>query len=59
MISDRSVFLRSLRLAQIGSDQAANGINLPLADLIIGACTLELGYATGTHNARDLNRIPA
>ena len=45
-------------IARIGSEQAANGINLPLADLIIGACALELGYAIGTHNARDFNRIP-
>ena len=45
-------------IAQIGSEQAANGINLPLADLIIGACALELGYAIGTHNARDFKRIP-
>ena len=30
-------------VAQIGSEQAANGINLPLADVIIGACALELG----------------
>ena len=30
-------------IARIGSEQAAHGINLPLADLIIGACALELG----------------
>ena len=45
-------------IARIGSEQAASGINLPLADLIIGACALELGYAIGTNNARDFNRIP-
>ena len=45
-------------IAQIGSAQAANGINVPLADLIIGACAVELGYAICTHNARDFNRIP-
>ena len=45
-------------IAQIGSEQAANGINVPLADLIIGACAVELGYAIGTHNARDFDRIP-
>lgn len=45
-------------VAQIGGDQAAKGINLPLGDLIIGACALELGYAIGTSNARDFNRIP-
>jgi tRNA(fMet)-specific endonuclease VapC len=45
-------------MARIGGEQAAKGINLPLADLIIGACALELGYAVGTHNLRDFNRIP-
>jgi predicted nucleic acid-binding protein len=25
---------------------------------IIGACALELGYAIGTSNVRDFNRIP-
>jgi predicted nucleic acid-binding protein len=38
--------------------QAAKGINLPLADIIIGACALELGYAAGTGNLRGFNRIP-
>ena len=45
-------------IAQIGGEQAAKGVNLPLADLIIGACALELGYAVGTGNGRDFNRIP-
>jgi predicted nucleic acid-binding protein len=45
-------------IAGIGAEQAAKGINLPLADLIIGACALELGYAVGTGNVRDFNRIP-
>jgi predicted nucleic acid-binding protein len=45
-------------IARIGGEQAAHGINLPLADLMIGACALELGYAIGTSNARDFNRIP-
>jgi predicted nucleic acid-binding protein len=30
-----------------------------LADLIIGACALELGYAVGTSNIRDFHRIPS
>jgi predicted nucleic acid-binding protein len=42
-------------IARIGGEQAAKGINLPLGDLIIGACALELGYAIGTSNARDFN----
>lgn len=45
-------------IARIGGEEAAKGINLPLGDLIIGACALELGYAIGTSNIRDFNRIP-
>lgn len=45
-------------IAQIGGEQAAKGINLPLGDLIIGACALELGYVIGTRNVRDFSRIP-
>ncbi len=45
-------------VAQIGAEQAANGINVPFGDLLIGACALELGYAIGTSNVRDFNRIP-
>ncbi|HEY2382598.1 MAG TPA: PIN domain-containing protein [Terriglobia bacterium] len=45
-------------IARVGGEQAAKGITLPLADLIIGACALELGYAIGTDNRRDFDRIP-
>lgn len=45
-------------VARIGGEQAARGINLPLGDLLIGACALELGYALGTSNLRDFSRIP-
>lgn len=45
-------------IARAGAEQAAKGLTLPLADLIIGACALELGYAIGTVNIRDFNRIP-
>jgi predicted nucleic acid-binding protein len=45
-------------IARIGGEQGAKGINVPLADLIIGACALELGYALATNNVRDFNRIP-
>ena len=45
-------------VARVGGEQAAKGINLPLADLIIGASALELGYAIGTSNTRDFDRIP-
>jgi predicted nucleic acid-binding protein len=44
-------------IGRIGAEQAAKGINLPLADLIIGASALELGYAVGTGNIRDFRRI--
>jgi len=45
-------------VARIGGEQAARGVILPLGDLIIGACALELGYAVGTRNVRDFARIP-
>lgn len=45
-------------VARIGGEQASHGVNLPLGDLIIGACALELGYAVGTNNIRDFGRIP-
>jgi predicted nucleic acid-binding protein len=45
-------------IARVGGEQSAKGINLPLIDLMIGACALELGYAIGTDNERDFNRIP-
>ncbi len=45
-------------VARIGGEQAGSGINLPLADLLIGACALELGFAVATSNLRDFARIP-
>ena len=45
-------------VARVSGEQAAKGINLPLGDLLIGACALELRYAIGTSNARDFDRIP-
>ena len=45
-------------LARIGGEQATQGINVPLADALIGACALELGYAVGTSNLRDFERVP-
>ena len=45
-------------IGRIGAEEAAQGSTLPLADLIIGCCALELGYAVETHNIRDFNRIP-
>ena len=45
-------------IARIGGEQAAQGNNLPLADLIIAATAVELGYAIATGNLRDFTRIP-
>lgn len=45
-------------IARIGGAHAAQGINLPLGDLSIGATAVELGYAVATSNLRDFNRIP-
>jgi len=45
-------------VARIGGEQAAKGVTLPLADLIIGACAVELGYAVATHNVRHFELIP-
>ena len=44
--------------ARVGGEQAAKGVNLPPADLLIGACALELGYAVVTGNPRDFGRVP-
>ncbi len=51
-------FHHGIHGTRIGGEQAAKGVTLPLGDLIIGACALELGYSIGTHNVRDFNRIP-
>lgn len=45
-------------IAQIGGEQAAFSINLPLGAMMIGACALELGCAVATSHARDFERIP-
>ena len=45
-------------VARIGGEQASKGIVLPLGDLMIAACALELDYAVGTDNVRDFARIP-
>jgi predicted nucleic acid-binding protein len=45
-------------IASVGAEQAAKGITVPMADLIIGACALELAYSIGTSNVRDFGHIP-
>ena len=45
-------------VARVGGEQATKGITVPFADLIIGACALELDYAVATHNLRHFRLIP-
>jgi tRNA(fMet)-specific endonuclease VapC len=45
-------------IARVGGEQAAKGVTVPFADLIIGASALELGYAIATHNVRHFRLIP-
>jgi predicted nucleic acid-binding protein len=45
-------------IGRIGGEQASKGVNLPLADLIIGASAIEIDYAVATNNVRDFGRIP-
>ncbi len=46
------------RAGRIDAEQRAKGIQIAAADLLIGACALELGYAVGTGNVRHFERIP-
>ena len=39
-------------------EQAANGITVPVDDLLIGAAAVEQGYAVATLNVRHFNKIP-
>ena len=47
------------RLAgKLDAEQQSRGIVVPLADLLIGATALSLGYSVLTVNARHFERIP-
>lgn len=48
----------ALRAGQIDGESQANGICLPLADLLIGVTALELGYSVATGNLRHFQQIP-
>jgi tRNA(fMet)-specific endonuclease VapC len=48
----------ALRAGQIDGLLQAQGNRIALADLLIGATALELGYAVATHNVRHFGRIP-
>ncbi len=48
----------ALRAGQIDGFLQANGERVALADLLIGATALELGYAVATHNVKHFEKIP-
>lgn len=45
-------------IGRIGAEQAAQGVTVPLGDLLIGASALEQGYGVGTSNLRHFQLIP-
>ena len=48
----------ALRAGQIDGQMLAEGKRIPLADFLIGATALDLGYSLATVNFRDFRRIP-
>ncbi len=48
----------ALRAGQIDGENAARGVRLALADLLIGVTALELGYRVATANARHFQMVP-
>ena len=48
----------ALRAGQIDGQSQAQGIRIPLSDLLIGVSALELGYEVGTANVRHFRLIP-
>jgi predicted nucleic acid-binding protein len=49
----------ALRAGQIDGESQAQGVRIPLSDLLIGASALELGYRVGTANVRHFQLIPS
>jgi predicted nucleic acid-binding protein len=48
----------ALRAGRIDGLSQAQGIRIPLSDLLVGASALELGYSLGTANLRHFRLIP-
>lgn len=48
----------ALRAGQLDGQSQAQGIRIPLPDLLIGASALELGFGVGTANVRHFRLIP-
>jgi len=44
-------------VGQVSGESASIGLVAPFADLLIGACALERGYAVATHNLRHFRKI--
>lgn len=49
----------ALRAGQIDGYCQAQGVKVPLADLLIGVTALELDYTVGTRNIRHFQLVPA
>jgi predicted nucleic acid-binding protein len=48
----------ALRAGKLDGENTAQGIRLPLSDLLIGITTLELGFRVATANVRHFQMIP-
>lgn len=48
----------ALRAGRLDGENAAKGVRLALADLLIGVTALELGYGVATSNLRHFHLIP-
>ncbi|HCC59183.1 MAG TPA: hypothetical protein DEQ47_18370 [Solibacterales bacterium] len=45
-------------VGRLGANLMASGVAIPFADLLIGACAIERGYAVATLNLRHFEKIP-
>jgi predicted nucleic acid-binding protein len=48
----------ALRAGQVDGENAARGVRISLADLLIGVTALELGYGVATANLRHFQMVP-
>jgi len=48
----------ALRAGQVDGQCRAQGVQIPLTDLLIGVTALELGYGLATENSRHFRLIP-
>lgn len=48
----------ALRTGQLDGENQTRGVQIPLADLLIGVTALELGYSVGTANLRHFRKVP-